>query len=55
LYTVKTVYVCVLMTSSISYCLCNTLMDPWIERWARERQCASAGNQLVQISLWHKN
>jgi len=26
--TVKIVY-CVFMTCSTSYCLCNTLMDPW--------------------------
>jgi len=28
-YTVKIVYICVCMTCSTSYCLYNTLMDPW--------------------------
>ena len=28
-YTVKIVYVCVFMACSSSYCLCDTLMDPW--------------------------
>jgi len=29
IYTVKIVYICVFMTCSISYCLCDTLLDPW--------------------------
>jgi hypothetical protein len=28
LYTVN-LYICVFMTCSTSYCLCDTLMDPW--------------------------
>ena len=28
-YTVKIVYTCVCMTCSTSYCLCDTLMNPW--------------------------
>jgi len=28
-YTVKIVYICVFMTSSTSYCLCDTFTDPW--------------------------
>jgi len=28
-YTVKTVYICEFMTRSTSYCLRDTLMDPW--------------------------
>ena len=28
-YTVKIVYICVCMTCSASYCLCDTRMDPW--------------------------
>ena len=28
-YTAKIVYICVFMTSSTSYCICDTLMYPW--------------------------
>jgi len=28
-YTVNIVYICVFMTCSTSYCLCDTLMDTW--------------------------
>ena len=28
-YSVKNVYFCVHMTCSTTYCLCDTLMDPW--------------------------
>jgi hypothetical protein len=28
-YIVKIVYICVCMTYSTSYCLCDTVMDPW--------------------------
>ena len=28
-YTVRTVYSCVFIMSSTSYCLCDNLMDPW--------------------------
>jgi len=28
-YPVKIEYICVFMTCSTSYCLCDTLVDPW--------------------------
>jgi len=28
-YNVNIVYVCVLMTFSVSYCVCGKFMDPW--------------------------
>jgi len=28
-YTVKIVYICICMTCSTSYCLCDTVMNPW--------------------------
>ena len=28
-YTVKIVYICVFVTCSTSYCLCDTRKDPW--------------------------
>lgn len=28
-FTVKSVYICIFMTRSTSYCLCDALVDPW--------------------------
>jgi hypothetical protein len=30
-YTVKIMYICVFMICYTSFCLCDTLMDPWNE------------------------
>jgi len=39
-YSVKIVYICVLTTCSTSYCLCDTLMDPWnIQIYMCARAC----------------